>query len=382
MLGESDDPVDADQQDQAFSAKTVGQRIAVVAAGPLANFLLAVVLFWCLYMVGVSGLKPIVGQIQSDSLAAQAGFRAGDQIVRVGDVEVVLWEEVGLQLLSQAVDREPISVGVLSEDGRELVHRVDFARFSVAFENSDLLTSLGLVPQFPALPAVIGEVMPGEAAAQAGLQHRDRLLSADGEPIADWRDWVDYVRARPGQSIDLLLERGGAQVAVQITPAKRQEGELTVGRIGAGPLVPDNWYDDYRTVRQYGPMAALNQAVQQTGKMTLLTLKMLGKMVTGEVSLKNINGPISIAEYAGRSAQVGVSAFLKLVAFLSISIGILNLLPIPVLDGGHLLYYFAEWVRGKPLSETLRGWGQQGGLVILIGLTVLALYNDVHRLLQ
>ncbi len=382
MLGESDDPVDADQQDQAFSAKTVGQRVAVVAAGPLANFLLAVVLFWCLYMVGVSGLKPIVGQIQSDSLAAQAGFRAGDQIVSVGDVEVVLWEEVGLQLLSQAVDREPISVGVVSEDGRELFHRVDFSRYSVAFENSDLLTSLGLVPQFPALPAVIDQVVPGEAAEQAGLQRQDRLLSADGEPIADWRSWVDYVRARPDQPIDLLLEREGVQVAVQITPAKRQEGEVTVGRIGAGPFVPDNWYDDYRTVRQYGPVSALNQAIQQTGKMTLLTLKMLGKMVTGEVSLKNINGPISIAEYAGRSAQVGASAFLKLVAFLSISIGILNLLPIPVLDGGHLLYYFAEWVRGKPLSETLRGWGQQGGLVILIGLTVLALYNDVHRLLQ
>jgi len=382
MLGEAEEEVSGELANEAFNTKALWRRVAIVAAGPIANFLLAVVLFWCLYVTGISGLKPIVGELQANSLATQAGFRAGDQIIAVGDEQVVLWEEVGLQLLAQAVAGAEIPVTVITGEGEEAARWLDFAGQPPSFENTDLLTWLGLNPQFPALPAVIDEVVPGEAADQAGLRSGDRLLSADGEAIADWGAWVSYVRARPDQVIALQLERQGVQQIVQITPVRRVEGDQSFGRIGAGPLVPENWYDDYRATRRYGPVAALGQAVRQTGAMTMLTLKMLGKMVTGEVSLKNINGPISIAEYAGKSAQVGMSAFLKLVAFLSISIGILNLLPIPVLDGGHLLYYFAEWVRGKPLSETLRGWGQQGGLMILLGLTALALYNDVLRLLQ
>lgn len=382
MLGEAEDEVSADHADEAFSNKALWRRVAIVAAGPIANFLLAVVLFWCLYMLGISGLKPIVGELEAQSPAMQAGFRAGDQIIAVGDESVMLWEEVGLQLLSQAVAGARIPVIVITSEGIEAPRWLDFAANPVAFDNTDLLTGLGLKPQYPALPAVIDELVPGEAAALAGLQTGDRLLIADGEVIANWRAWVDYVRARPDQPIDLLIEREQVQLHVQITPALKGEDGEFFGRIGAGPLIPDNWYDNYRSVRRYGPVAALGQAVRQTGDMTLLTLKLLGKMVTGEVSLKNINGPISIAEYAGKSARVGISAFLKLVAFLSISIGILNLLPIPVLDGGHLLYYFAEWVRGKPLSETVRGWGQQGGLVILLGLTALALFNDVQRFMQ
>ncbi|RLA09519.1 MAG: RIP metalloprotease RseP [Gammaproteobacteria bacterium] len=382
MLGEAEEEVSDDQAHEAFNNKALWRRVAIVAAGPLANFFLAILLFWCLYVTGVSGLKPIVGDLQADSLAAQAGFREGDQIVAIGDEQVVLWDEVGLQLLTQAVAGAEVPVGVVTIDGDKAARWLDFSQLPVSFENTDMLSGLGLKPAFPELPAVINEVMPGEAAALAGLRSGDRLLNADGETIADWSAWVDYVRARPEQLIMLELEREGVQLSVEITPVQKQEGGEPFGRIGAGPLIPDGWYDDYRATRRYGPLTAVGKAVSQTGEMTLLTLKMLGKMVTGEVSLKNINGPISIAEYAGKSAQIGVSAFLKLVAFLSISIGIFNLLPIPVLDGGHLLYYFAEWVRGKPLSESLRGWGQQGGLVILLGLTFLALYNDIHRLLQ
>ena len=382
MLGEADDEISADLVHESFNGKALWQRAAIVIAGPLANFLLAVALFWCLYMVGISGLKPIVGELQADSMAAESGFRDGDQILAVGDEQVMLWEEVGLQLLAQAVAGVEIPVSVMTVEGVEATRWLDFATHPVAFENSSLLSLLGLRPQFPALPAVIDEIVPGAAAEQADLRVGDRLLAADGDAITDWGAWVDYVRARPDQVIALRLERQGVELVIKITPARKQQGSEVFGRIGAGPLIPDNWYDDYRTTRQYGPVAALGQAVRQTGKMTVLTVKLLGKMVTGEMSLKNINGPISIAEYAGKSARVGAGAFFKLVAFLSISIGILNLLPIPVLDGGHLLYYFAEWVRGKPLSETLRGWGQQGGLVILLGLTALALFNDVQRLLQ
>ncbi len=382
MLGEADDDEVVANPEQAFSAQSLWRRSAIVVAGPLANFLLAIVLFWLLYMVGISGLKPIVGQMQPESLAVAAGFTDGDQIIAVGDEPVILWEEVGLQLLAQAVAGSRISVTVMTADGDEVVRWLDFENHPLEFEDTDLLSGLGLVPQVPALPALIDEVVPGEAAEQAGLLVGDHLLSADGETIVSWRWWVDYVRARPQQAISLLLERGGAQQQIMITPALKRVGEESYGRIGAGPLIPDNWYDNYRTTRQYGPLEAVAKAVQQTGEMTVLTLNLLGKMVVGEMSLKNINGPISIAEYAGRSARVGASVFFKLVAFLSISIGILNLLPIPVLDGGHLLYYFAEWIRGEPLSESLRSWGQQGGLAILLGLTALAVYNDVYRLLQ
>ncbi|MBL4621853.1 MAG: RIP metalloprotease RseP [Immundisolibacteraceae bacterium] len=382
MLGEAEQEVDPGLRAQAFSHKSLGQRVAIVSAGPIANFLLAIVLFWALYLIGITGFKPIVGELQSDSFAAQVGFVAGDQIVAIGEDQVILWEEVGLKLLASAVEAEPVAVEVVTEQGQRQVRWIDFAELPNALEQADLLTRIGMKPQLPALPAVIGELVPGEPAQRAGLLPGDKLLNADGDDISGWGGWVDYVRARPETEITLELERDGMLVTLVLTPSRREQGGEVYGRIGALPDVPENWYDGYRATRRYGLVAALGKGIEQTGDMSLLTLKMLGKMVVGEVSLKNINGPISIAEYAGRSAKVGLSAFLKLVAFLSISIGILNLLPIPVLDGGHLLYYFAEWVRGKPLSEAMRGLGQQGGLVFLLGLTVLALYNDVQRLMQ
>ncbi|MEL0081649.1 MAG: RIP metalloprotease RseP [Gammaproteobacteria bacterium] len=382
MLGEGDEEVSPVMAEQAFSTKALWRRVAIVAAGPLANFLLAVALFWGLYLVGITGLKPVVGELDEQSIAAQAGFRTGDQIVAIGDEQVVLWEEVGLQLLSQSVAAANIPVSVITAEGVGAVRYLDFGANPVVFENSNLLELLGLRPHFPALPAVLDKIVPGGAAEQADLRVGDRLLEADGAEIAHWGAWVKYVRARPEQPIELRLERDQVQLQVLLTPAREFNGAESYGRIGAGPFIPENWYDDYQATRRYGPIEAVGKAMQQTGEMSLLTLKLLGKMVTGEMSLKNINGPISIAEYAGKSAQIGASAFFKLVAFLSISIGILNLLPIPVLDGGHLLYYFAEWVGGKPLSEAMRGLGQQGGLVILLCLTALALFNDVQRLLQ
>ena len=382
MLGEAEEEVDPGQRAEAFSHKSLGQRVAIVSAGPIANFILAVVLFWVLYLTGITGFKPIVGELKSDSFAAQVGFVAGDQIVAIGDDPVILWEEVGLKLLAKAVEAEPVAVEVITEQGQHQVRWIDFAELPNALEQADLLTRIGMKPQLPALPAVIGDIVQGEPAQRAGLLPGDKLLTADGDEISGWGGWVDYVRARPETEIALQLERDGLAMTLALTPARREQGGEVFGRIGALPDVPENWYDGYRATRRYGLVAGLGKGIEQTGEMSLLTLKMLGKMVVGEVSLKNINGPISIAEYAGRSAKVGLSAFLKLVAFLSISIGILNLLPIPVLDGGHLLYYLAEWVRGKPLSETMRGWGQQGGLVLLLGLTVLALYNDVQRLIQ
>ncbi|HAC35577.1 MAG TPA: RIP metalloprotease RseP [Gammaproteobacteria bacterium] len=382
MFGETDQAVAPGQQQQSFSHKTLGWRAAIVTAGPLANFLLAILLFWILYMVGVSGFRPMLGELDPQSIAVASGFAEGDQIRAINREPVVLWEEVGIRLLGSAVEKRRVEVEVVTAGGYQEVRWIDFQHHEQLLEEGDLLDRLGLEAGLPKLPPVVAEIVPGEAAERAGLRSGDQLLLADGEVIEDWRFWVDYVRARPGVAIDLQLRRQGQLVALEITPAAREEREKIVGRIGAAPQVPEGWYDDYRATRRYGPVAALGEAVTQTAEMSLLTLKMLGKMVVGEASLKNINGPISIAEYAGRSARVGLSSFLKLVAVLSISIAILNLLPIPVLDGGHLLYYFVEWVKGGPLSEKWRALGQQGGVVILLCLTALALYNDVQRLLN
>jgi len=386
MLDEREGPVAEAERGRAFNRKSVGVRSAIVVAGPLANFVFALFAYWLVFMSGESGLRPIVGAVEPDSLAASVGFEPGDQLLAVGSRLTPTWEAAIYALLAESLGERDLAVRIRREDQLERVLRLPGEGLLGLAEDGRILESIGLSPARPELPSglapVIGEVLPGEPAEQAGLLPGDDLLSADGEPIPDWQSWVAYVRERPERTIALRLRRGGETLSVQLTPAAmEQEDGTRIGRIGASAALPTDWMDEYRAEVRYGPLDAMGAAAYRTWDMTGLMVQMLGRMLIGQVSVKNLSGPISIAESAGKSASYGLSYFLKFLAVVSISLGVLNLLPVPVLDGGHLLYFLIEAVKGGPVSERALEWGQRIGLVLLLALMSLAFYLDLSRLL-
>ncbi len=382
MLDEREAPVPEHLLAQAFNRQSLAKRSAIVVAGPLFNFIFAIIAFWFIFVTGDMGLKPLIGEVKPDSLAQQSGFTTGDEIVAIDGQPTPTWENVIYTLLSDALDRDTLTIQVENPDRGEMEYRLPSAELPKMAEEGQLLTNLGLTPKRPSIPAVIGEIVPGEPADEAGLQPGDRILKVDGQDIQDWDAWVNYVKERPGQLLELDVDRGGDYQIIEITPKtmKDSEGE-NYGRIGAGVDVPDGLMDDYRAIVQYGPVDSMSQALNKTWDLSVLMLKMLGKMATGEISLKNLSGPISIADSAGKSASYGLSYFIKFLAFVSVSLGVLNLLPIPVLDGGHLFYFLIEAIRGHPLSERAMEQGQRIGLLILLLVMSLAIYVDLNRFL-
>jgi regulator of sigma E protease len=285
-------------------------------------------------------------------------------------------------LLSQSLDQAEVPIRVTDDTGRELIHWLNTEGLQDLADDGQLLQNLGMMPKRPILPPLIGELLPGEPAEQAGLESGDLILTADDVPVESWQDWVEYVRAHPGRLISMEIERNGRLLLLELTPASVPgEDGKPVGRIGAGVSVPPNLLDEYRTEIRYGPMAAVGQSLQKTWDLSLLMLRMLGKMLVGEVSVNNLSGPISIADSAGKSASYGVSYFIKFLAVVSISLGVLNLLPIPVLDGGHLFFFLIEAVKGSPLSERFLEQGQKIGMLILLAIMGLAFYVDFNRFL-
>lgn len=381
MLDEREAPVEAEEQHRAFNRQSLGVRSAIVVAGPLFNFLFAILAFWLIFVPGDTGLKPIVGEVESGSIAEQAGFTRGDEILAVADQPTPTWESVVYVMLSEALDTPNLAVRVRSQTGMEHIYRVASDGLSGLAEDGMLLQNLGLTPDRPTLPPVIGEVLDGEPAALAGLKSGDRIVTVDGVDVVDWSDWVNYVRKRPGQNLDLEVDRNGDYIALSVTPLMIEGDGESYGRIGASVDVPDDLMDDYRAVVKYGPIDAIGQSLYKTWDLSLLMLRMLGKMIIGEVSVKNLSGPISIADYAGKSASYGISYFLKFLAVVSVSLGVLNLLPIPVLDGGHLFFFLIEGIKGRPLSDQFMEQGQKIGLLILLAIMSLAFYVDINRFL-
>ncbi|MCG8044565.1 MAG: sigma E protease regulator RseP [Candidatus Thiodiazotropha endolucinida] len=381
MLDEREAPVEAEEQHRAFNRQSLGVRSAIVVAGPLFNFLFAILAFWLIFVTGDTGLKPIVGEVEGGSIAEQAGFTRGDEILAVADQPTPTWESVVYVMLSEALDTPNLAVGVRSQTGMEHIYRVASDGLSGLAEDGMLLQNLGLTPDRPTLPPVIGEVLDGEPAALAGLKSGDRIVTVDGVDVVDWSDWVNYVRKRPGQNLDLEVDRNGDYIALSVTPLMIEGDGESYGRIGASVDVPDDLMDDYRAVVKYGPIDAIGQSLYKTWDLSLLMLRMLGKMIIGEVSVKNLSGPISIADYAGKSASYGISYFLKFLAVVSVSLGVLNLLPIPVLDGGHLFFFLIEGIKGRPLSDQFMEQGQKIGLLILLAIMSLAFYVDINRFL-
>ncbi|MCG7861809.1 MAG: sigma E protease regulator RseP [Candidatus Thiodiazotropha endolucinida] len=381
MLDEREAPVEAEEQHRAFNRQSLGVRSAIVVAGPLFNFLFAILAFWLIFVTGDTGLKPIVGEVEGGSIAEQAGFTRGDEILAVADQPTPTWESVVYVMLSEALDTPNLAVRVRSQTGMEHIYRVASDGLSGLAEDGMLLQNLGLTPDRPTLPPVIGEVLDGEPAALAGLKSGDRIVTVDGVDVVDWSDWVNYVRKRPGQNLDLEVDRNGDYIALSVTPLMIEGDGESYGRIGASVDVPDDLMDDYRAVVKYGPIDAIGQSLYKTWDLSLLMLRMLGKMIIGEVSVKNLSGPISIADYAGKSASYGISYFLKFLAVVSVSLGVLNLLPIPVLDGGHLFFFLIEGIKGRPLSDQFIEQGQKIGLLILLAIMSLAFYVDINRFL-
>ncbi|MBD8093124.1 sigma E protease regulator RseP [Pseudomonas sp. PA-6-1D] len=380
MLDEREGEVPADQLDQSFNRKTVRQRIAIVAAGPIANFLLAMVFFWVLAMMGSQQVRPVIGAVEADSMAAKAGLVAGQEIVSIDGEPTTGWGAVNLQLVRRMGESGTINVVVREQDSTaETPRALALDHWLKGADEPDPIKSLGIRPWRPALPPVLAELDPKGPAQAAGLKTGDRLLALDGQALGDWQQVVDLVRVRPDTKIVLKVERDGAQIDVPVTLAVRGEAKAAGGYLGAGVKGVD-WPPSMVREVSFGPLAAIGEGAKRTWTMSVLTLESLKKMLFGELSVKNLSGPITIAKVAGASAQSGVADFLNFLAYLSISLGVLNLLPIPVLDGGHLLFYLVEWVRGRPLSDRVQGWGIQIGISLVVGVMLLALVNDLGRL--
>lgn len=380
MLDEREGKVAEEDRPRAFNRQRLGVRSAVIVAGPVANILLAIAAYWLAFVIGISGIKPIIGEITINTPANKAGFRAGEEIVAVGGQSTPTWASVSQALFMASQHEAQVPVTVSSAEGEQVLN-LDLSQVSTDPEKARyMLQRLGVQPERPLLLPVIGKVLPDEPAKQAGFQPGDHILSAADQPIRTWEEWVRFVRDRPNTSFNVEIERGGEHLSLTLHPTAVQGEKGLIGHIGAGPRLPDKLPERLQATLRYSPWAALSQAAKKTWEIGSVTLLMVGKMLLGEVSTKSISGPITIAEYAGHSAQIGFAPFLNFLAVVSISLAVLNLLPVPVLDGGHLLYNFIEWVRGKPLSERVQVLGQQIGIVALVGLMCLAFYNDLARL--
>jgi regulator of sigma E protease len=380
MLDEREGEVAPHEVHRAFNRQSLPRRAAIVAAGPVFNFLLALGLFWLAYVLGVAGLRPIVGDVVQGTPAAEAGIAPGDEIIAVGDSDTPTWSAAIMALLDHGLAQESVNVTVENAAAVRAERQLDLARLSASLDQGNVLDVLGLQPARPKIPAVVGHIEAGSPAAAGGLQTGDRIVSADDMSITDWARWVDYVRSKPDRLMRVDIDRAGERVVLEIRPAAKSDRSGVYGRIGAAPQEAPDVSSQFSVVVSYGPVAALWQAVVKTWDVTALTLRLLGRMVVGEVSLSNLSGPLSIAQYAGGSASIGFVPFVTFLAIVSVSLGVLNLLPVPVLDGGHLLFYAAEAIKGKPLSAEAEMLGQRIGVLLIVALMILAVYNDLLRI--
>lgn len=367
---------------QAFNRQSVGKRIAIVAAGPIANFLLAIVLFAVVFATGVTEPAAIIAPPAAGTVAARAGFDGNETIVSIrdaqgGDAQAVRsWSDLRWKLLAAAFDHREVVLGA-RDGGSTYDFRVDLRQIDEGAIDDDFMARLGFETGGGTLS--VASVQPGSAAQQAGLKPGDKLLAIDGERVGGASRFIDAVKHHAGKPLGLKIERGGAAQTVTIVPQAQRDEETgqQVGRIGAALSMHTPGVD----VR-YGPIDSLKLGARRTWDIAVYSLRMFGRMITGDASLKNLSGPVTIADYAGKSARLGPSAFLSFLALVSISLGVLNLLPIPVLDGGHLLYYLVEAATGKAVSERWQLILQRAGLICIVALSAIALFNDLARLIH
>lgn len=379
MLDERVETVSPEMRHYAFNNKTVSQRAAIIAAGPFANFIFAIFAYWLVFIIGVPSLRPVVGEIVPNSIVAETQITSGMELKAIDGIETPDWDAVRLALFSKiGDDRLRVTYAPFGTDQtREAT--LDLSHWQFEPDKEDAITSLGFRPRGAEVKTVLKEVQPQSAADKAGLQAGDRIVKVNGQPVTQWMDFVYLVRDNPGQSLMVEVDRKGEPRELTLTPDSKQGKTKLEGFAGVVPeVIP--LPEEYKTVKQYGPFVAVAEATEKTWQLMKLTVNMLGKLITGDVKLNNLSGPISIAQGAGMSAEYGVIYYLMFLALISINLGIINLFPLPVLDGGHLLFLAVEKLKGAPVSERVQDVSYRIGSVLLVLLMGLALFNDFSRL--
>jgi regulator of sigma E protease len=378
MLGDDDTDVPEHEAHRAFNRQSLKVRSAIVVAGPLANFILAILFYMLMYIVGVNGVKPVVGEVTEGGLADHIGLQNGHIIAAIDDEPMYAWKNVQQAILSHTLRDEEIQITVQDDKAREYVLYFDTRQLDIdEFAKQSLFDQLGFKPYQPPFPAKIARVSTDKPAALAGLQAGDEIIQIDGQPVDTWLAAAAFIQNSPDTALLVTVLRGAETLRFSVTP-ESVDGKGIIGIQAQSPVYPEN----YLVIERYGPLAAFSMGIQKTWDMTVLSLKMIKKMIVGDISLKNLSGPVTIAEFSGKTFQMGLVTYLSFLALVSLSLGIINLLPIPVLDGGHLFLYLIEWIKGGPLSEQSLFVFQRIGLVLLVLLMGLALFNDINRLLE
>jgi regulator of sigma E protease len=384
MLDEREAPVPAEFAHRAFNRQPVWKRVAVLLAGPMFNLIFAVLVYWFLFMVGIQATKPVIGEVKPDSIAAQAGLHEEDELLAVGGKSVQTQEAAVIALLDDVLDHDHVEFTVRGLDGATRTVSLPIGNQRQALTMPDaLLPGLGFDFFFPRYRAVVGEIDPKSAADHAGLKVGDEIVKIDGTPIPEFADISKIIAPRPNRMVQLTVRRAGADLEIPLTVGTSHDDGPQRGVLGVRPSkdarISKHDLSDLKTLERYEPVRALGAATVKTWSTSIFTFKILGRIVTGDVSFKNISGPISIAEVTGFAVRQGLEKFLTILALISISLGVLNLLPVPILDGGQIVYQLAELVKGRPVSERALILGQQVGIALLILLMGLAFYNDIAR---
>ena len=382
MLDEREGEVSESDKSRAFNNQNISKRIAIVFAGPAFNFILAIFLYWLVFMMGTTVDRPFVGEAEPDSIAASAGFEVQDEVLMVGDAVVNSWNEFRLEILDQGLDGGDLQIRVRARDNNEYTRLLALGDMRLLENEGDIFKLIGFNQWMPELKAEIGGVVENSAAENAGLRKGDVFLQVDGIAVDQWSTLVEMIRAKPNKAMQFVVLRNGVEEIVTVIPQSRKTTDGEQGFIGAYQHLPEEVLQMLITHIEYSPSEALMNATAKTWDMSTLTLRVLWKMVSGEASLSNISGPITIATYAGVTASIGLVSFLSFLAVISVSLGVLNLLPVPMLDGGHLFYYLIEIIKGSPVSEAFELRGQQVGMAILALLMSVAIFNDLQRLVQ